>query len=230
MPCEGFWRSNVTAPRRSRISSHEQLSFDMPGASWTPEQDAFITKQIEGTESRQWTSIGVHIGKTGKQVRERYLGVLDPTLMRQAPWTAAEDAKLSEAGQRHPSQWAYIRATYFPLRSESDIKNRAKSTAHKKTTSTQLPFFPPSPSPSPTVEFHTPFTSPNAMMQSEYRFLCNTTAPTSSTVDNDMIICGTSSSSFDLLCDAATRGLLLGVDQMNTSPNTSSKWSAFPLS
>ena len=211
----------------------------MPGAAWSPEQDAFVCAQMEGAQARQWTSIGAHIGKTGKQVRERFLGVLDPTLQRQRQWTTAEDTQLAEAALRHPAQWAYIRATYFPLRSESDIKNRVKSTAHKKSAGYLLPSASASPSASPSAStsnlvFHTPFTSPNAMMQREYQqdFLCNTTEPTATTADDDgMLICGSSSSSFDLLCDIATRGLLRGVDQMITtsSPNTSSKWSAFPL-
>jgi Myb-like DNA-binding domain len=57
---------------------------------WTNEEDAKVLELSE-KYGKNWGMIAQHIdGKTGKQVRERYINKLDPSIKR-LPWSEEED-------------------------------------------------------------------------------------------------------------------------------------------
>lgn len=108
---------------------------------WTPEEDEFVRRQVS-EQGRCWTQIGDSLlrKRTGKQVRERFLFILDPTLnadvdpetgkVKRVEWSKTEDEVLLAAVFHEGNKWKSIKEKYFATsRSESDIKNRYNSTA-----------------------------------------------------------------------------------------------------
>lgn len=67
--------------------------------------------------------IAQHIdGKTGKQVRERYINKLDPTIKR-CPWTEEEDQKILDMFLEQGPKWSAI-SNELQGRPENTVKNR----------------------------------------------------------------------------------------------------------
>ena len=108
---------------------------------WTPEEDEFVRRQVN-EKGRCWTEIGDSLirKRTGKQVRERFLFILDPTLnadvdpetgrVKRVEWSKTEDELLLAAVFHDGNKWKAIKEKHFPTsRAESDIKNRYSSTA-----------------------------------------------------------------------------------------------------
>jgi hypothetical protein len=78
----------------------------------------------------QWSVIASRLpGRRGEAVRDRYVNVLDPCLIK-TPWTAHEDEILFQNQRRIGNKWAEI-GKLLPGRSENSIKNRFHN---KKTT------------------------------------------------------------------------------------------------
>merc|ERR1712087_422237 len=79
--------------------------------------------------SRQYSH--VLLGRSGKQIRERWINHLDPTL-RRGPFTRDEDTLLWEGVCNIGKQWSLIAKTYFhSTRSDNSIKNRFKTCTFK---------------------------------------------------------------------------------------------------
>jgi len=67
--------------------------------------------------------IAQHIeGKTGKQVRERYINKLDPTIKR-TPWSEEEDQKILDMFLEQGAKWSAI-SNELKGRPENTVKNR----------------------------------------------------------------------------------------------------------
>jgi hypothetical protein len=89
---------------------------------FTRDQDERIRDLFE-EQHFGWKEVANEIpGKTAKQCRERYQNFLAPTLDRR-PWTPLEDAQLIQWHHFYGSNWNSI-ATYFPGRTNNDVKNR----------------------------------------------------------------------------------------------------------
>lgn len=67
--------------------------------------------------------------KTGKQIRERYINKLDPSIKRQE-WSQTEDFKIIELYTKFGSRWSEI-SKGLPGRPENRIKNRFYSYIQK---------------------------------------------------------------------------------------------------
>ncbi|KAL7549290.1 hypothetical protein ACHAWF_012565 [Thalassiosira exigua] len=71
-------------------------------------------------------------GRTGKQIRDRWVNHLDPRVCRD-PFSNADDKLLWDAFDRHGKQWAQIGiVVYEGTRSENQVKNRWYSAEFKK--------------------------------------------------------------------------------------------------
>ena len=71
-------------------------------------------------------------GRTGKQIRDRYLNKLKPNIKR-GDWTDDEDRTLLALYYQIGHKWSKI-ATYLPGRTEGQVKNRFYSHIKKKLT------------------------------------------------------------------------------------------------
>ena len=80
-----------TAMEKTQSSTCTQCDYSLQSKSkWTFEDDQRILTLVK-TTGRNWMEISKHFpGKTGKQIRERFLNKLDPNLRMEA-WTKEED-------------------------------------------------------------------------------------------------------------------------------------------
>lgn len=89
---------------------------------WTSHEDAKLLKLVDEI-GKKWAEIGKTIGgRTGKQVRERYLFAIGPGVKKEK-WTQEEDSLLISLYQKYGSKWHQL-AQYFPGRHETQLKNR----------------------------------------------------------------------------------------------------------
>ena len=90
---------------------------------FTPEEDDLIRDTIEKLGHKKWSIIAKFIpGRCSRQVRERWINYLDPTL-RKDPFTEEEDILLNKIVKERGTQWNSI-ISLFPGRTEVAIKNR----------------------------------------------------------------------------------------------------------
>jgi len=93
---------------------------------WTPEEDRIICEMVEknkGHENVRWSAIAKELkGRLGKQVRERWINHLDPSIIKTG-WTAPEDEKLAQLHEKYGNRWKWI-AELIPGRTENGVKNR----------------------------------------------------------------------------------------------------------
>jgi hypothetical protein len=99
--------------------------------SWTRHEDEVIRTFVVRNGTKSWARLsGLLPGRTGKQCRERWFNVLDPTIDHGA-WTAAEDRLLIELHQQYGNHWTKI-GEFIPRRSHNAIKNRWHSALSKR--------------------------------------------------------------------------------------------------
>jgi len=90
--------------------------------SWSPNEDALLLSLIE-KYGKRWAQLA-HLmgGRTGKQVRDRYLNVLVPNINR-GKWTDEEDKSVWTLYKEIGPQWCKI-AARLDGRTEAQVKNR----------------------------------------------------------------------------------------------------------
>lgn len=98
-------------------------------AHWTLQEDDLLLSLV--TEfGKKWSKIGKAIGgRSGKQVRDRYVYTLNPDINRDQ-WTKEEDSMLLSLYNNMGNKWRQM-ATYLPGRTENQIKARLKSKTRK---------------------------------------------------------------------------------------------------
>ena len=97
---------------------------------WTDEEDKAVIAWVEKHGPTKWSLAGPEINmRSGKQIRERWLNVLQPGLTKRQ-WTAEEDRIIFEEHDTHGPAWTYI-ATKLPGRNENTVKNRFHSSLRK---------------------------------------------------------------------------------------------------
>lgn len=90
---------------------------------WTEREDAQLRDLTASLGVGLWAAIAEHIpGRTGKQVRERWLNHLSPTVVKR-PWSPEEDQIIIAAHAEYGSSWSKI-CKLLDGRSENMCKNR----------------------------------------------------------------------------------------------------------
>ena len=96
---------------------------------WTKEEDNKIIKLV-GLYGKSWSKIAKDFKtRNGKQIRDRYLNVLDPSINR-GKFTKEEDELLTKLYRQKGQKWAEI-SKFFPARTTDMIKNRFHSSIKK---------------------------------------------------------------------------------------------------
>lgn len=99
--------------------------------SWTRQEDETIISFVNQNGRKHWSKLANLLpGRLGKQVRERWVNHLDPSINR-GPFTQEEDLKIIELHKRYGNHWSAI-STFLPSRSHNAIKNRWNSCLSKK--------------------------------------------------------------------------------------------------
>ncbi|CAD8179042.1 unnamed protein product [Paramecium octaurelia] len=96
---------------------------------WTQDEDTKLVSMVQ-VEGKNWTKLAKNFpGRTGKQIRERYLNKLDPTLNFVA-WTEQEDKEIVKYYNQYGAKWSQV-ASHLKGRSENMVKNRFYSHIQK---------------------------------------------------------------------------------------------------
>ena len=100
----------------------------MKTGRWTPDEDNMILALVQAN-GRKWSLCAAELeGRTGSQVRERYLNHLDPRLTPLEPWSEADDNALIGFVHKWGKKWVKI-APHMHGRSTMALRNRWKSSA-----------------------------------------------------------------------------------------------------
>ena len=103
----------------------------MVKGSWTREEDEVIIKFVAEVGAKNWATLAEKLpGRVGKQCRERWVNHLNPNLNKD-PWTVEEDQQLINLHATMGNCWTKI-ATFFPGRTDNNIKNRWNTTLKKR--------------------------------------------------------------------------------------------------
>ncbi|OHS95348.1 Myb-like DNA-binding domain containing protein [Tritrichomonas foetus] len=90
---------------------------------WTPAEDQLLLQAVDKHGTSNWCVISAEVvGRTGKQCRERWAGILNPDLAKQ-PWTAEEDEQLKMLHAQFGNKWSMI-ANRMKGRSTISLRNR----------------------------------------------------------------------------------------------------------
>lgn len=97
---------------------------------WLPHEDAKVLELI-AKHGQSWALIASLMeGRTGKQIRDRFLNKLRPGV-KSGDWKPAEDQLLLSLYYQIGNKWSKI-ATHMPGRTEGQVKNRFYSHVKKK--------------------------------------------------------------------------------------------------
>jgi len=97
---------------------------------WTPKEDAQLIELMK-KYGQSWAMISsVMEGRTGKQIRDRYLNKLRPNI-KCGDWSPQEDELLVKLLNEVGNRWSLI-ANQLPGRTEGQVKNRFYSSIKKR--------------------------------------------------------------------------------------------------
>jgi len=121
----------------SKKSAHKRNS-KRARNPWTPREDAKLVELMK-KYGQSWAMISSCLeGRTGKQVRDRYLNKLRPNI-KLGDWKPEEDDLIVSLLKQVGNRWSLI-ATHLPGRTEGQVKNRFYSHLKKRLGSSQISF------------------------------------------------------------------------------------------
>lgn len=92
-------------------------------AMWSQSEDQLLLAAVNKFGTNNWGVVASEVrGRTGKQCRERWAGILNPALAKQ-PWTEEEDELLKNLHSKYGNKWAQI-AVHIKGRSTIALRNR----------------------------------------------------------------------------------------------------------
>lgn len=97
---------------------------------WQPHEDAKLIELVD-KHGQIWSVLATMLeGRTGKQIRDRYLNILRPNI-KKGDWTPQEDQYILALYYQFGTRWCKI-CSYVPGRTEGQIKNRFYAHIKKK--------------------------------------------------------------------------------------------------
>lgn len=132
--CGGKWKEiEKFVPNRTMTQCCQRWRRIKPFKSrrpWDPTEDALVLQMVKES-GPNWQLIAKKTeGRTGKQVRDRYINILDPSINR-LPWTEEEDHLLYENYLKIGPFWSEI-SKVLQGRPENMVKNRFYSHIKRK--------------------------------------------------------------------------------------------------
>ncbi len=98
---------------------------------WTESEDLILRQLVSKLGTGLWAAMAQQIpGRTGKQVRERWLNHLSPGVTKR-PWSVEEDNVIIENHKRIGNCWSRI-AKLLQGRSDNSVKNRYYTTLRRR--------------------------------------------------------------------------------------------------
>jgi hypothetical protein len=98
---------------------------------WTHAEDELLRALVAQMGVGMWACIAQHIpDRSGKQVRERWLNHLSPTVTK-LPWSPEEDRLILETHVQYGNAWSKI-ARLLKGRSDNSVKNRFYTTLKRR--------------------------------------------------------------------------------------------------
>jgi len=111
------------------FSRYKRIRPGIIKGSWTREEDQKILELVN-QYGRLWSKISkVLISRNGKQIRDRYINILDPSI-KKGKFSLEEDLKLLNLYKKLGPRWATI-AKFFENRTADMVKNRFHSSIKK---------------------------------------------------------------------------------------------------
>lgn len=112
------------------FSRYKRLKPGISRGSWKPEEDQQILDLV-GKYGKEWSKIArIMVSRNGKQIRDRFINVLDPAVNR-SKFTLDEDLLILRLFKQMGPKWASM-TNHFDRRSADMIKNRFYSSIKKK--------------------------------------------------------------------------------------------------
>jgi hypothetical protein len=121
-------------PGRTGVQCYQRWQRLKPGmikGNFTQDEDRMLlTMAGVHAPNKNWQEIALRLpGRTGKQCRDRWCNVLDPSLKR-SKWTEEEDGVVLEAFQRLGNSWAAIQQL-LPGRTQLQVRDRLRTLVGK---------------------------------------------------------------------------------------------------
>jgi myb proto-oncogene protein len=121
-------------PGRKNIQCCQRWIFTLDPANgkktgkWTPEEDAKLIEAVK-KHDKNWVAVAAMVsGRTNNQCHQRWTNTVDPANGgNKGQWTAEEDAKLTEAVEKHGKAWAAV-AAMVPDRTNNQCCQRWTNT------------------------------------------------------------------------------------------------------
>jgi Myb-like DNA-binding domain len=108
--------------------------------NWSVEEDELLRKWVVKHGPTEWTSCALIIkGRNGKQCRERWVNILDPSV-KIGGWSDIEQMGILNAMKEHMTSWSTI-SRFLPGRTENSIKNYFYSTVRRAQASNVFEYF-----------------------------------------------------------------------------------------
>jgi len=118
------------------------LKFIPKKGLWSPEEDEILFRAMQKMEglharTRFWSNLAKELarrlpGRSGKQIRERWINHLDPTV-RHGPFSHDEELLLWQGHTEYGNKWRDIAKKFFDLkRTDNSIKNRFRTSGFKQ--------------------------------------------------------------------------------------------------
>ncbi|EPZ32632.1 hypothetical protein ROZALSC1DRAFT_27161 [Rozella allomycis CSF55] len=134
---EGNWQeiSSLIPGRMGQQCLHRWLKCirpDIKRGRWTELETQWLLAAVDMFSTKNWFQIQQYVpGKTDVQCRERYVNILDNSLVH-SPWTPEEDKALLAAAEKYgPGKWSLI-AKELGNRTDNMNQNQKKKGAGKK--------------------------------------------------------------------------------------------------